>query len=418
MVAVLATWPVVARGGADVEAIWSWQTAPGIEWAAWVETSPRRLMVATTDGRLHVLDARGDRVQAIGTHAALRGVRLGEPAVTAAERGLCVCFDRQVIYGFETWPGFSLRWRFGRSGPVDEALDSPEEVSGWRGVAVTPAGVVGVHQEGRLVLLGRADGQPVWKEDLGHEVDFPWLAVGDDEAAVIAARGGVTVATLVALGPGKTRPREVSLGPSRPVWAGHATPGLVVAWSDSWCLLGAGHPVWHKLATGAAGTGRVAVFEATESAALLIVPDVSQPVGYSLHTGQRVWPSEHRTCEERAVETLTVQERYVVTTWSHGTAVYDAREGRSLWSSSVLNRPILSADVYQDRLRTAFLIRDGERMGVHVICSPIPDPPEFRPTKSMDIPLVSPTSVKQVLWTPREVLLVSRDAIRAYRLPE
>jgi outer membrane protein assembly factor BamB len=385
-----------------------------------------RILVATSAGGLYVLDAATGQALMTESVTARPGVRLAAGTHTDTP----YCFDRQAVYALDLLEHPTLRWCFGQPHVEGEELaGDPETLAGWVQAARTPAGLLALNRDGRVVWLSAADGRPRWELSLGRMPATARLHVGDSRAAVVLwACAGRVSAAFFHLADTPPTPRIVAMDTDWPLWSTLTRSGLCMVWTTRaalWTPIGVAHETALDLPGVRAAT--VAVddrlgFNAEQGAHLrLLVGAGTRPVAYDLLTGQRAWGRTGVESSRLSIETLTRTDWRAVASNSLGPVVFDALTGRVLgacrrvapnrllgWhlGDNELYALYIAPGIY---VPTLALVRVGLRPEDGSAGEPSPLPRSWT---------LAPTGyVSQAAWDNTHLVALEMDTLRAYTLP-
>jgi hypothetical protein len=216
---------LISCGTAAAQPAWTLPLAGGIEWSAVVGRDEKAaLLLATPAGELHLVDLQTGKSRLTTPIRGGRGVRL---AAGSDRDNVAYCFDRHAAYAIQLAAPAGLKWQYGQAvGANEELRDDPEKITGWTHAAVTPAGLLLVSSEGRVVLLAQTDGHAIWELELGP-MPVARLHVRDKRAVVLWKTEGAVRAVFLALDQEAPKPAYRNLGSTWPIWSDLVPAGLL-----------------------------------------------------------------------------------------------------------------------------------------------------------------------------------------------
>ncbi len=449
LLAVLST----ARGAddpAELDAAWTWAAPGPIEWTAAVgDGDSASILVATTGGELHLLDARRGTARWREPVRAAPGARPAgvvpsgprQNANDGAPTGDVCVFDRHAVYALALDRDDGLRWRQGRPPASGESYpDDPEHLGGWLGAHATDKGVLAVRRVGsdtRLLLLAADDGRPLWDVPTAP-VTEPRLHVAGKRAAVLWPQGRDSWLLVTTLGRERPQPHVRRL-PRWPAWSAALERGIVTVFEAEATFWPWAAPPQAVRLDGAARAGRVALWHramlpadvasrpasrpAAESrppvgeADLLIVGLEDALVAYDLATGGVVW-RQVRGGEDGPLERIDVLGASVVAARGGAVVAYCAATGEVV-GRAALEGAVARGATVRDGVLHVVWVRSGRAYfsATPMVCR------EDRPSESAPEALGNAwelrgaTEPRDVRWVSGGVVLETRDGLRAYVMP-
>lgn len=428
---------------------WTATFKPGVEWAAVQGLADDAVvLVATRDARLHILTIADGHAAVAEPLAVGAGVRLapGETGDSAAassrvpsgtkhedgpRAGLCYCFDRHAAYALRTSAPVGLVWERGRPAAATEAYpDDPESLTGWVAGQATPAGLLLLNRDGRLVLLSRRDGHVRWERDLGASPTAALLG-RDSEAVVLQRCRGETSASFIRFDGPEPKVTACRLKADWPTWRALVPEGLLVATPAEVVLWwGSGSP--RKLEAGVSELraslldvwipceSRDGAVRGPPPSLVLLVGHGASATAVDVSSGVKRWQLDDRKLPP-GVETLTVSGDHVLCSYRSGVAVCDAATG-AMRGEVLLREPyeLVAAGLVGQRLVALF--RDGPRASGMLRLARRELAVSGHDESEKELPAttfypVPAATVRRVLWSGKRMVLVEPDALRAYVLP-
>ena len=422
-----------------LDPLWTWRVQPAVEWAALAgRGDATTVLLATRDGRLHLIDSATGAARLSKPIAATAGIQIagGQPGTTQDERipvDGAYCFDRYAVYGVR-WNGSAgLKWRHGvPRAAADDFPGDPEVLSGWVAAGVAGSGVVAVDRNGRVVLLSHEDGHVRWQVELGR-LPVVRLHVFGDRAAILWKAEGNVQAVLLELGAQRPTVRPLVLDQSWPLWSTLVAEGLLTVSADGYTVWTAeGPPQRRRLDGQAVSAATVDVFvprtlrdtggrHGAGGDTLLVVGGGTRVAAYELSSGKRVWSDAGLPLLGADVQTLVVRDQHVLRRSACGVTVCDARTGDVLGRNVDPARRLVACGVAGAALYALYRERDEVAAELRLTRVELAAPTASRPTASLPAAetfvLKPPADVRRVLWTGREMVVVEADGVAAYALP-
>ncbi len=438
----------VAR--AELDPAWSWAGSTPIEWAAAVGNGEwAGILVAASDGALHLVDARCGTARWRAPVRAAPGVRpagplRGDPTRSAevgAASGDVFVFDRHAVYALALRGDEGLRWCMGRPpAPGESYPDDPEHLGGWLGAHGTADGVLAIRRVEagtEMLLLAAEDGRPVWKVPT-PSVTEPRIHVADGPAAYAAVlwpQGRDSWLLVTTLGRDRPRP-HLRRVPRWPAWSAATQDGIVTVFEAEatfWPWAAAPRAVRLE---GAALAGRVALWKGALGPQERAPPgrrdSESQPkaseiewlvVGhdgtvsaYDLTGGGAVW-RQAWGAEVGALRRIDVVGAHVIVDRTDVVVACCAQSGRVVGRASAEGAVAVGATVCDGELRVLWVRKECVSLALTPLghCAE----PEATGTPrgthaSREWVLRGAGEPRDVLWSRDALVLVARDSLRAY----
>jgi outer membrane protein assembly factor BamB len=401
--------------GASLQPDWTYSLAPGIEWAAAVgRGTASAVLLATPAGQLHLLDLDTGQPRLAAPIPAGRGVR---PAEEPGAADVAYCFDRHAAYALRLSEPAGLKWQFGQTLGADEKFQGePEKLAGWAHARVTPAGLLLVNVDGRIVLLSPADGQPRWELQLDR-MPLSRLHVWETNAAVLWKSGGAVRAAFLAL---DETPKPVcrELGDTWPVWSDLVPEGLLTVSPQEATLRPSDGPRRVMPLDISDLTAQAVAAWPSASGTRLLVGDGPRVHALDVAAGQVRWRERGARFSGFKVLALAIHDDRVVVTSELGVSVRDAATGRLL-AECFLLPTIQIAAWWVSGLEILYVASGpGSASRLDRVELPLPaatTAPAPAPSARYDLPPAS--EIRQVLWSGQHMVLVEANALTAYTLP-
>lgn len=400
----------------ELKPAWLHEFAVGIEWA---EAVGGKLLVATSDRRLHLLrgeDGEAEWPEPVKTNPGVRLVQGYGSKKLPARR--VWAFDRQAIYALDVGGGDPVVWRYGPLKDPRAFLHDPEALTGWLAVAATPRGILGLNRSGRGVMFSHADGEPVW-EWQGPIVGMARLHAMDDTVVWLSRQAGRTHATWIELDTVGLQLREKTYPCAWPIWSALTSHGLLAATVDVLSLCRPdGMLQTVSVPTDGLWATRLAVHRRVKDGdrgVVVVVADDAHIYALDVGAGELVWRQQVSSRVGR-IGWVEVYKTYVMVTGTQATSVFNVgtgdcvatcelAAGRRRLGSHVTETGMWVVDVAEgavNELRLAMLewrwltatrpVREGEAR-------------------------LRFAGVREVHWMDGQVVLVAPKSIVAYTLP-
>jgi len=432
-----AATPLFAQdcaGQGTLEPVWIQTLDPGIEWAQPIAREPgTSLAVATRDQRLWFIDVPTGRQLSSKPIPIGPGAVLVPPNEGNGSADRAYLFDRHAAYAVRASSLVALAWRYGTPVLVDQTPDNdPEVFTGWTHAGAVGSDLLLVGSAGRVVLLSAENGRPRWEIGLGR-LPLARLHVMSRAAVVLHKAAGEVRAAFIDCSNGHPIVTRRPLGRDWPLWSGLVADGLVTLSARQATL-------WPRT-----GPPRRRALDATELRAAAIAiyqpPDAGDTDGETHGSSPALWlgdaerlkryelsfagcsamqPSISVPCGH-GVETVSARGRRVIARGQSAVSIFDADIGTLLGTCRMVEGRLVASHVSGRRLHALFRssVNGGETLTLRSI--DLSEPTTSRPVEPGSVPASQGVGradeLRQVLWTGRHLVLVERNAIRAYKLP-
>jgi hypothetical protein len=420
------------RPASPLDPAWTWTAPASIEWTvALPGAHGSRLAVGTADGKLHVISARTGKPRPGSPIQARVGVRPAtmEWAVRRNPPQAVFCFDRYAVCEIDYDHGVRTRWLYGEApAPGEQFAGDPEVLNGWLAARTTKYwaratrdGVIAVNSDGRVVLLSAERGAVVWQADLGRLAAVR-LHTLDGNAAVLFRAAGRTQAAFLDLARQEPKPVIHELDEPWPLFSALVESGLLVvggAEAVVWPAQGAPRRFAVSDAAPGAGVVRVALAPGRVTQPLpsrtLLVAEGARLSAFRVDTGERVWSRAAALPDGADISAIWPGG---LVTGPRAAAVFDVTSGAPRFVSArpapfELLQAFGAGDVmcvvYRDAAHEASLELDCAGQLDWATTEPI------IPPRSGVYAIQAPEGLREALLLGNCFVLVSRDAIHAYR---
>lgn len=423
---------------ADLEPAWSWKSDQTIEWCvALGEPKDCAVAVGLRDGSVQVINI-------ITAAPRLDDVLRGKPGMRCAGEsgGAAYFFDRYRVYAVSVTDTFDraeprdrVRWSVGNdAGAADRESGDPEFIEKLIAAAATPAGVAVLDSSGRLAELGRADGSIRWKADLGNGSNGTLLVENATLCAIVKAAGGFD-ACFIDLKAEHPTPRRRRIGGNEPMWHDLSRAGLVAAWPGRLMRASAesdaarlGLKIRFPVKAALIGLEKTAGGGAANADRFIALDAAGDVAAHDVETQALLWKTAPRELGNIRASRLTLAGGLAIFTDADGRiAALRGSDGRlaAAWTAAAAERTLgVSASArFVHALRVAIRVQGPRRTTeLQLVRTPIVRQGEWKKADAEDQQaaewLGPAEGVRDCVWSPGRVLIISDDEVRMFVLQE
>lgn len=429
---------------ADLEPAWTWKADQAVEWCRPLgEPKHSAVAVGLKDGTVQIINIITALPRLEGPIRGKPGIRpAGQDIGGGQSAGVAYFFDRYTVTAVSVTDTFdrdeprdAVRWTVGSAADVQnrEAGD-PEFIEKLVAAVATPAGVAVLNSEGKLSELARDDGAIRWKADVGGGANGALLADRSTLVAVVKGKGGAD-AWFIDLSAPNTPPQRRSAGASEPIWQDLAREGLVAAWPGRLMMTTAekdaarlGLKVKFPLKAALIGLHRRSAASNTAGRDLLITFDAGGDLaGHDVATGENAWRAPTRDLGPFRPARLALAGGLAILADDDGPlTAFHADTGKlaAAWTGEGCERilGVSATPRFVHALRVATRVEGMRRTReLQLIRTPIVRQGEWTKADAkaqQAAEWLGPAAgVRECVWSPGRVLVVSDKLVRMFVLP-
>lgn len=371
---------------------WRYAASEDVACARVVATGQSEIvLVATTGGRLHMLDAGNGARLGAEPLAAGRGLRF-----IGVQEQMAFCHDRYAVHALRAAVPGEFAWTHGRPIAAEETYDGdPEHLGGWCAAALAKDAVLVADAQGRILLLEAATGRPRWSINVGKLSNVALHATGE-RAVLLSRQGGRTQVLHIAL---ETKPPTIlrrCLPTPWPIWSALTAEGLVTATSETLTLWPPeGEPRSYEL--GGIGLRAAALALGTNK---IFCADDTSLLALDLSAGRVAW---RQPGEFESLVSLRCAGAHVGVQQERELTVCAAATGHIVATLRDHGR------ILDWRMLGTLVQAVTEAAGTLYVCT--------SRGEAVCVPLPEATHPREILWSRRHVVLLAAQTLTAYELP-